>query len=405
MSPSSPSDRKWKPRIAIRLTLEGFVFFLFVIALLVISLIQRLNLMTLFFALSITIVLATFWLGRRNLKMLSARWTFPQEVHAGAPLSVDLEVNNARGKTAGFGLTFQARLHRQVDGVESEVVVPLPTVFAMHGLHHPLRLGELDRGVYRLQAAALTSRFPFGLVQFRLPLACDGELVVYPSLGQFEGQMAIYRSSGTDVSQRSGGQRGTQLDQYRHLRDYRIGDNPRHVHWRSSARRGQLMVKEFEPDGASPSLLLLDPFVMEKEPRLEILFEKLISLTATMCAEMGRHSSGRGILVIAGGTPVVIEGQGGRWLQQCFHQLANVNAAGESHFRGCVQMLHQNKRLLGPQIWILGLQSRDAYAAALVEEMGGEGISRQSRFQCIGESEVEKLFRWRVPPGYAETMT
>jgi uncharacterized protein (DUF58 family) len=43
------------------------------------------------------------------------------------------------------------------------------------------------------------------------------------------------------------------------IREYRAGDALRRIHWRSSARRGELVVREFEPPGIQTVAIVLDP--------------------------------------------------------------------------------------------------------------------------------------------------
>jgi uncharacterized protein (DUF58 family) len=43
------------------------------------------------------------------------------------------------------------------------------------------------------------------------------------------------------------------------VREYRAGDSLRRIHWRSSARHGELVVREFEPPGLQTLTILVDP--------------------------------------------------------------------------------------------------------------------------------------------------
>ena len=46
--------------------------------------------------------------------------------------------------------------------------------------------------------------------------------------------------------------------EFRNLRDYRAGDDPRDVHWRSTARLGQPLVREYERERAEALWICLD---------------------------------------------------------------------------------------------------------------------------------------------------
>src|SRR5262249_47039615 len=43
------------------------------------------------------------------------------------------------------------------------------------------------------------------------------------------------------------------------VREYRPGDSLRRIHWRSSARHGELVVREYEPPGLQTLTIMVDP--------------------------------------------------------------------------------------------------------------------------------------------------
>lgn len=73
-------------------------------------------------------------------------------------------------------------------------------------------------------------------------------------------------------------------------REYRQGDPLRHIHWRSWARRGKPVVKEFAEEYFSRVALVLDTF-LPRRPRPEEIraFEAAISTLASIADHMGRR--------------------------------------------------------------------------------------------------------------------
>jgi len=120
----------------------------------------------------------------------------------------------------------------------------------------PLRCEK--RGFYRLGPAGLSSSFPLGLAEARQQRS-DGiqTLTIYPDVFPvFE--MPLHGSPrqlhrGNYLLPESAG-----TAEFSGLRDYRRGDNPRHVHWPTTARLNQLMIKEFEPLASACLCLALD---------------------------------------------------------------------------------------------------------------------------------------------------
>ena len=62
------------------------------------------------------------------------------------------------------------------------------------------------------------------------------------------------------------------------LRQFRAGDSPRWIHWRTTARRGELMIREFEDMPNDHLVLIVDP-----GERDHPVLERLLSLAATIC--------------------------------------------------------------------------------------------------------------------------
>jgi uncharacterized protein (DUF58 family) len=79
-------------------------------------------------------------------------------------------------------------------------------------------------------------------------------------------------------------------DVVRSLRDHRPGDDRRAIHWRSSARRGALVVKEFERTAPNQSLVVLDlasPAGQDPE-QAEATVEAAVTLAASLLAGLAR---------------------------------------------------------------------------------------------------------------------
>jgi uncharacterized protein (DUF58 family) len=113
------------------------------------------------------------------------------------------------------------------------------------------------RGVYPLESVTLATSFPFGLFRKERDLDVPGEAVVWPRhdrpvrLPRLAGQRV--RRAGESFAGAAGA-RG----EYRGLRPYRPGDDPRDVHWRTTARVGHPVVREYERDRASALWICLD---------------------------------------------------------------------------------------------------------------------------------------------------
>jgi uncharacterized protein (DUF58 family) len=113
-----------------------------------------------------------------------------------------------------------------------------------------------NRGAFKLGPTVLKSGDPFGLFRSQKIFTSADSLIVLPMIvditsfpsppGLLPGGKAIRRKS-MDVTPHASG-----------IREYAVGDPLKSIHWASTARRGTLMVKEFEQDPQAEIWLFLD---------------------------------------------------------------------------------------------------------------------------------------------------
>lgn len=113
-----------------------------------------------------------------------------------------------------------------------------------------------QRGEYRLGPLHLVSSDPFGLFELRRQLAPASTVIVYPPIVPLvDFPLPLGVLSGGDALRRRSAQVTANAST---VRDYAPGDSFGRIHWRSTARRDRLMVKEFELDPLSDLWLVLD---------------------------------------------------------------------------------------------------------------------------------------------------
>ncbi|MBI1880800.1 MAG: DUF58 domain-containing protein, partial [Chloroflexi bacterium] len=110
------------------------------------------------------------------------------------------------------------------------------------------------RGYHRFAAMQLSSRGPFGLFRTRRTLAVPTEVLIYPVYYPLK-RLRLFEKKEFAEQQTTRFGRG---DQVIGTREYRTGDSLRQIHWRSTARTGQLVVKEFSDDEQQAFTVVLD---------------------------------------------------------------------------------------------------------------------------------------------------
>lgn len=115
----------------------------------------------------------------------------------------------------------------------------------------------LNRGVYEDWPGFFYSEGILGLARHTSRARVTSELVVYPyfmELSSFPLVDSFLHPQRTPHYHQS---KGIGTDYYG-VREYQPGDPLRHVHWKTTARRGQLVVKEFEREVGAPLVVLID---------------------------------------------------------------------------------------------------------------------------------------------------
>ena len=152
------------------------------------------------------------------------------------------------------------------------------------------------RGYYRLGPMVLTSGDIFGFYTNSMHLSRPDHLIVYPSLFPVE-RMSIpsLQPMGESRLRRPIIQDPTRIVG---LREYRPGDNLRHIHWKASARSRRLQVKTFEATTSYKAALFLAVESFDRSgPGAEEEFELAISAAASMARYLVEHGSPVGVFV------------------------------------------------------------------------------------------------------------
>ncbi len=151
-------------------------------------------------------------------------------------------------------LWLEIRDHSSLPGHRASRVVPslLPGAEYRWEVHTVCSV----RGEFQLGPITVTSGDPFGLFRFPRRLAAASKIVVYPAtLPVHDFAIPSGLLSGGDAQRRRAQFVTTNAAG---VRDYAPGDSFNRIHWRSTARKGRLIVKEFELDPLADVWLFLD---------------------------------------------------------------------------------------------------------------------------------------------------
>jgi uncharacterized protein (DUF58 family) len=318
------------------LTREGLIYFLVSLTLLIAGLVQQVNLILLVFTLAAGPFLASIFGGRSMLRRLSVLRRVPSYVFSGDPLVIDYALENGRRWYAALALFIEDSLV-PVDRFVSGATTLTPRAFfaripGRDRARVQWQCPSPRRGRYRFRDLDVGTRSPFGIVEHRVTIGLPDQIVVYPKIGQLTRRWFLIQRQATENRRGQRHDRSAQQMEYHGLRDYRSGDSPRWIHWRTSARRGELMVKEFEQQNEQDLAILVDPWLPRTKAVAEQrdAVEQAISFAATVCLETCRHQGRRLVLGWTGPAPGARHGPASvKLLHELLEQLAVLRPASE----------------------------------------------------------------------------
>ncbi|WP_108250082.1 DUF58 domain-containing protein [Planctomonas deserti] len=155
------------------------------------------------------------------------------------------------------------------------------------------------RGVFPIGPLVLDEQDPFRLVTLRHAVGPAHDLVVTPRISRLPTVALTRALSDGDAHQVHRQSSAGEDDAI--TRGYLAGDPLRRVHWRATARHGELMVRQEEQRSDPEAVILLDTRAGRGDEDAEA-FERAVEFTASLALHL--RSIGCGVLVLETGRPV-----------------------------------------------------------------------------------------------------
>jgi uncharacterized protein (DUF58 family) len=199
-----------------------------------------------------TPIVSTVLVARTRYRLTCTRALEPVRVPAGEPARVLIKLQNVSKLPTGVMLAedtvpylLGARPRFVLDRM-----LPQRTLQVDYGVRSQLR------GRFRIGPLTVRLTDPFGLCELSRAFTSADQLVVTPHVVDLP-QVPLggeWAGAGESTSRSV----ATSGEDDAATREYRLGDDLRRIHWRSTARRGELMVRREEQPWQSRSALLLD---------------------------------------------------------------------------------------------------------------------------------------------------
>ncbi len=303
------------------------------------------------------VLLAYVWV-RLHTPVLVAERHLRERLQVGVDGRVDLNVRATRRRTSTLAVSDAFDRGRR----------------AARFLLAPLAPGEDARAAYRFPTdrrgrfevgpLRATVSDPFGLVAKTRRVLAAEEVIVYPRTHDI---VPPTEAAGLDLDRDHPRVRARvePSGEFMTLRDYAPGDDLRHVHWRSTARRGHLMMRQNETRRRAPALVLLD---VRPGAHDRASFERAVEAVASIATALTRASRP---FEVVWSTGAVIGSPGRRHLATVMDELAVVQPHGPDRL-----LVATTRRLTSALIAATGrLQPNDASALGLLVRDGGSLVA------------------------------
>ncbi|MDR1118425.1 MAG: DUF58 domain-containing protein [Bifidobacteriaceae bacterium] len=176
------------------------------------------------------------------------------------------------------------------------------------------------RGVYQLGPALITVPGPLGLIRVSFLASATAPLVVAPAVLPLRVPQP---DSDSDRQQLRSTATAERVTDPAAVRDYQSGDPRRLVHWKATARRDRLMVRDTVTRGRPDAWILVDDTAPPGEPA-----EQALDLVASIAIQLLRAKHTVRLTPVSGATqPIPVEPAGGR--EAVLEHLARVQLGTE----------------------------------------------------------------------------
>lgn len=311
----------------------------------------------LFALLVVSMVCSMFFRGNFGL-----RRSLPRFGSVGNPLTYTVQIENrtrrrqsglallekladARMSFAEFAAVTKARTNRSFRRArfrsrKRALIKPaaIPSVPPGGAATVEVELVPLRRGPLRLTGASIARADPFGLVRAFVEVRAPDTIIVVPhryplppvalpgTLKYQQGGVALASSVG-------------ESEEFVSLREYRRGDPMRHIHWKSWARTGKPIIKEFQDEFFVRHALILDTF---GEHLHRDLFEEAVSVAASFACTIQTQESLLDLMFVGPQAFCITAGRGLAHTEQMLEVLAAVEMCADKPFSALETLVLQH---------------------------------------------------------------
>jgi len=246
---SEKKRRRWRPPRRLSFTREGKILVFLSIGVGFAAINTGNNLLYLLLGWMLSFIIASGVLSEQTLRKLVVERRPPPKIFASEPFLMEVVIKNGKAKRASYSI--------EVEDLQGKTPIDKRCYFLKipeaKSQRTSYRHTFVRRGLYTLTGYRLATKFPFALFRKSRDVDAPLDLLVYPARIAVPRPPPRSATRGDAIADRLG-RRG----EFFGLREHRAGDDRRDVHWKSSARSGRLLVREYEDELARRLVIAVD---------------------------------------------------------------------------------------------------------------------------------------------------
>jgi uncharacterized protein (DUF58 family) len=225
------------------------------------------NLLYIILGAMLSFITASGIMSNIALKNLEIRRDVSGRLFAKTPTLYQLGVTNQKKYLSSYLLfvkddaPFLSGALLQLIGPKEEAISIIEAVFPRRG---PFKFGKV----------MVSTSFPFGIFIKGMKRDIDGEILVLPRIRDIDPDAFDFKVWEGEIILNKSGQGGEPWG----ITEYFPGDNPRHIHWKSSAKRDDILKKEFTEESERKITIRLIMLDTLSEDEIEYKIEAAASV-------------------------------------------------------------------------------------------------------------------------------
>lgn len=343
------------------------------------------------FGMMIGVLLVAGYISRFSVKKLFVNRGIPDHLVVGDPSTLSYSIRNGKRFWPSIAVSLG-----EIDGCEGFMTQPYG--YLLHAPPSSSRLVTVPlmpkrRGIHELNCYQVSTSFPFGFVKRAVLCHERDPVVVFPALAQVDPAILLKCHSAENAGARMRPRKGGH-DEFYGLREYRTGENPRLIHWKRSARTGDMVIREMTRVSPPRLLIVLDTY-LGYDGCTSADAERAIAVGASLASLALGRGYPVGLFAYSGDFLHVPADRGKRHRRELLTQMAqlgrNISKSHEPLIDAAVGQLTPGTTLV---------------LVTPAESGGGNGQRRKGRFVvlCTRDPETMRYFAFRPNIDFAHSM-